>query len=266
MLTDRERRILTPLFKGPQDISKRGEEHLADLAARGYVRLLPSRCGPLGTPTGEKMVVLTEAAREAERFKTAGDDLSRLLDEAHAETGRYRRLLAACEEERDQLRAEIARLQATAEEKAPEEATVRPLPPDGVTLIAEERRRQMAVEGWTPAHDDEHDEGQMAAAAACYAMAPDRIYFRDGTEMREVWPWDPAWDKRDKHPPLRRLVISGALVAAEIDRLLRVGVTPASPPPTAKGPYVPPRAEGIGSVTVEVEVAGEQNAELTEAQ
>ena len=40
---------------------------------------------------------------------------------------------------------------------------------EGIRLIAAERQRQVDVEGWTPAHDDEHDEGELAIAAACYA-------------------------------------------------------------------------------------------------
>lgn len=32
--------------------------------------------------------------------------------------------------------------------------------------IAAERRRQIEAEGWTPEHDDQHDEAEMARAAA----------------------------------------------------------------------------------------------------
>ncbi len=41
--------------------------------------------------------------------------------------------------------------------------------PTGVELIAAERQRQMTAEGWTHEHDDEHDDGSLATAAACYA-------------------------------------------------------------------------------------------------
>ncbi|MCT5529908.1 hypothetical protein LZL70_30340, partial [Pseudomonas aeruginosa] len=37
--------------------------------------------------------------------------------------------------------------------------------------VQAERRRQVEAEGWTPEHDDEHSHGQMARAAACYALA-----------------------------------------------------------------------------------------------
>lgn len=36
---------------------------------------------------------------------------------------------------------------------------------------------------------------------------------------RCLWHWDPQYDKRDKHDILRSLIISGALIAAQIDLL-----------------------------------------------
>lgn len=41
---------------------------------------------------------------------------------------------------------------------------------NAVQSVISERQRQQSVEGWTPEHDDEHTEGEMAEAAACYAM------------------------------------------------------------------------------------------------
>ncbi|MFF6751834.1 hypothetical protein ACET5A_31145, partial [Pseudomonas aeruginosa] len=37
--------------------------------------------------------------------------------------------------------------------------------------VQAERLRQVEAEGWTPEHDDAHSHGQMARAAACYALA-----------------------------------------------------------------------------------------------
>ena len=110
----------------------------------------------------------------------------------------------------------------------------------GVQLIAAERKRQVKSEGWTLEHDDSHDSGQMALAAACYASGyPTKVRIEkleNNCGCREAscghfgffvkrwvnaWPWDAEWDKRSKHERKRQLVIAGALIAAEIDRLNR---------------------------------------------
>lgn len=113
----------------------------------------------------------------------------------------------------------------------------------GIELIADERQRQVEVEGWTPKHDDEHDSGELALAAICYA-SPFPVKVKAWTSRpcscrsddcphlggvisskeswRNPWPWDAEWDKRDKHDRIRQLVIAGALIAAEIDRRQRI--------------------------------------------
>lgn len=105
----------------------------------------------------------------------------------------------------------------------------------GVGLIAAERVRQIEEEGWTPGHDAGHSQGEIAWAAVCYA-APDRVYrehrMHSGRAIQFIdpWPWDPCWDKRVVVAKgqkallasrVRELVKAGALIAAEIDRLLR---------------------------------------------
>lgn len=84
---------------------------------------------------------------------------------------------------------------------------------DGAALIAQERKRQMDAEGWTPEHDDQHTHGELATAAACYLL-----YWRsEWTPL--IWPWTAdQWKQKDQ---LFSLVRAGALIAAEIDRLLR---------------------------------------------
>lgn len=93
-----------------------------------------------------------------------------------------------------------------------------PLPSPAIQAIVDERHRQIAIEGWTPDHDDAHDMGQMAAAAGCYALFAD-AYPNEGVPP-VAWPWDPVWWK----PKGRRgnLVRAGALIAAEIERLDRM--------------------------------------------
>lgn len=90
----------------------------------------------------------------------------------------------------------------------------------GVQLIADERRRQINVEGWTAEHDDEHTKGELIIASICYAIQPtlpDEIK-KSGTPS--IWPWEDAWWKPSEDP-IRNLVKAGALLAAEIDRRQR---------------------------------------------
>jgi hypothetical protein len=105
----------------------------------------------------------------------------------------------------------------------------------GVERIAAERKRQLDELGYTAKHDDDHVESELALAAVCYA-APDRIYAHESTEPYErffdPFPWDDGDERpRDRYNELklpslgqriRLLEKAGALIAAEIDRLLRV--------------------------------------------
>ena len=86
----------------------------------------------------------------------------------------------------------------------------------GVELIADERKRQVEEEGWTPEHDDTHDGMEMAEAAVSYVLSEDEFAHVVPTS----WPWDEKWWKPTTY--LRNLVKAGALIAAEIDRLLRL--------------------------------------------
>lgn len=90
----------------------------------------------------------------------------------------------------------------------------------GIELIAEERRRQVAEEGWSEAHDDTHTAGDLRVHAA--------ICCCDGTDAHVEDPLDRDWGLTDKHgyrgtkpDQIHLLAIAGALIAAEIDRLQR---------------------------------------------
>lgn len=91
---------------------------------------------------------------------------------------------------------------------------------NAIALIAAERQRQVEAEGWTPEHDDGHQDGEIALAAACYAI-PDRELGVDF--LSRLWPW--GWDGWKPTPDdrIRELVKAGALITAEIDRLQRAG-------------------------------------------
>lgn len=95
--------------------------------------------------------------------------------------------------------------------------------------VQAERRRQVDAEGWTPEHDDEHSHGQMARAAACYALAGSSAP-NDGTAALLVslaWPWDEQWWKPST--ARRDMVKACALGLAEIERLDRVAASQGGP-------------------------------------
>lgn len=88
-------------------------------------------------------------------------------------------------------------------------------PLSGVDLIYLERQRQINEEGWTSEHDDTRTQEELASAAAFYAL-PEKY-----GELSVFWPFDQKWNKKRKQDRVRQLVIAGALIAAEIDRLMR---------------------------------------------
>lgn len=102
----------------------------------------------------------------------------------------------------------------------------------GVELIAEERTRQVEVEKWTAKHDQEHWDGSLAKAAACYALQDTTFERHFGTDENFVklrfdfWPWNKKWWKPEqggtREARIRNMVKAGALIAAEIDRLQNI--------------------------------------------
>lgn len=87
-----------------------------------------------------------------------------------------------------------------------------------IEMISAERKRQIAEEGYHPSHDDEYEgDGQLAMAAACYALESTRRNFHEQVSM--VWPWDSSYLK--PKDPITDLVRAGALIVAEIERLQR---------------------------------------------
>ena len=94
----------------------------------------------------------------------------------------------------------------------------------GVELIADERKRQIESEGWTKEHDAEHEEEQLAIAAMCYACPPlgRMLKFNETKDHApDMWPWLKLWWKPSPDNRIKELVKAGALIAAEIDRILR---------------------------------------------
>lgn len=85
--------------------------------------------------------------------------------------------------------------------------------------VLAERQRQVTAEGWTPEHDDEHGNGEMAVAAGFYAL-----HAHDDERVKKYsspgrWPWDAkSWKPGTAR---RMLEKAGALILAEIERLDR---------------------------------------------
>lgn len=92
----------------------------------------------------------------------------------------------------------------------------------GVKLIKRERKRQIAL-GYNDVHDYHENKGELAVAGALYALNNTyamEVLQESTTEsgLAELWPWtDIPMDKNKTR--IRELVIAGALIAAEIDRL-----------------------------------------------
>jgi hypothetical protein len=82
-----------------------------------------------------------------------------------------------------------------------------------IALIRAERARQITVEGYTAEHDTEHDRGQLALAAAAYALAAS-----GRAPQGSVW-WPFHGGYKPGPEPLASLVKAAALIVAEMDRL-----------------------------------------------
>lgn len=107
-------------------------------------------------------------------------------------------------------------------------------------LVQSERHRQVKDEGWTPEHDDDHADGSLATAAACYALDRRCVHVKmqlnssrgidpncyqyeySRAQPGQVdWPWESEWYVRTTDDRLRELTKAGALILAEMERLLR---------------------------------------------
>lgn len=110
----------------------------------------------------------------------------------------------------------------------------------GIELIADERKRQIEQEGYTAAHDSQHEDSELIKAALAYLTPGDdsTSEYNGGTFGNYYWPWEDGfkvettkavWANAKEHelmrvtfphPSLKDLVKAGALIAAAIDRKL----------------------------------------------
>ena len=88
----------------------------------------------------------------------------------------------------------------------------------GARMIAKERKRQARRLGWTASHDDEHTDGILAVVAAeLAAYSTDASVSDSANRLPDPW----KLVNLNRFDRVRQLVIAGALIAAEIDRLKR---------------------------------------------
>lgn len=98
----------------------------------------------------------------------------------------------------------------------------------GIELITWERQRQIDSEGWTASNDDAHTDSSLIDAAMAYLRNVHgyKIFGWAGflSQMNSVPHWPRSWPRTWYKPEsaIRDLVKSGALIAAEIDRLQRI--------------------------------------------
>jgi hypothetical protein len=99
----------------------------------------------------------------------------------------------------------------------------------GIERIAAERKRQIEEEGFTAEHDGRWKRQELALAALCYCMPPPKTeYILEGSAEHAIpddWPFHSSWWKPSPDNRIRELEKAGALIAAEIDRLLREGLS-----------------------------------------
>ncbi|MEF0495851.1 hypothetical protein PX155_31995, partial [Pseudomonas aeruginosa] len=189
--------------------------------------------------------VIAQLRQHKNDYMDAGQETYRALQneirEREAEIARLDGLVSGHTAERDAALARVAELDQALAEKDPFGAKLNRISeklercdallaaraaqagqvPQAWLDVQAERRRQVEAEGWTPEHDDEHSHGQMARAAACYALAGSSAP-NDGTAALLVslaWPWDEQWWKPTS--TRRDLVKACALALAEIERLDR---------------------------------------------
>ena len=90
-----------------------------------------------------------------------------------------------------------------------------------IELVKNERLRQIKEEGYSWRHDDQETTHQLSDAAIVYATPAPLRY-----EIMHKWPWDEKFFKPDRtytyEGRIRELTKAGALICAEIDRLIRL--------------------------------------------
>lgn len=111
----------------------------------------------------------------------------------------------------------------------------------GIQLIAEEREKQL--KRWSLEHDDEHTAFEISSYAASHIAHAQNVDFKNHTHYdgagnvarfqvrlideetedgESIWENGNPFDQIEDKTSIESLVIAGALIAAEIDRLQRL--------------------------------------------
>ena len=97
----------------------------------------------------------------------------------------------------------------------------------GIELIAKERKRQIEEKGFNAKHDHDHKSNDLALAGAIYALPEKaRLFVSYGNNGDKesyyplLWPFEMKNYKPSPNDRKRELIKAGALIAAEIDRII----------------------------------------------
>ncbi|MBW2090651.1 MAG: hypothetical protein JRI34_00810 [Deltaproteobacteria bacterium] len=80
---------------------------------------------------------------------------------------------------------------------------------NGVQSIAVEREQQVIMEGYTYAHDLQHDWTDLCKAALAYLYSA----MGDKSSGADTWPWDDGFKPKNAYQDMKR---AGALIAAAL--------------------------------------------------
>ena len=88
---------------------------------------------------------------------------------------------------------------------------------NGIERIVKERKRQTDNYRWDSNHDKQHEDESLALAA-CYYALPNKYE----SSLLELWPksWSVVYANKHSGGRIRDLEKAGALIAAEIDRII----------------------------------------------
>lgn len=133
-----------------------------------------------------------------------------------------------------------------------------PQPESGIELIYNERVRHDTGELYDAASDAQHRKGELAYAGASYAILAASQSVMPGRDVVTIapptqWPW-PGRKWKPGNSRIHNLVRAGALIAAEIDRLIAAG----EPLPVAVVAAVPANAEGKTPTDLALNPPGER--------